>query len=40
MGETFRWNLNTESSQDFRERLISMDVELLDLNYLNKSNEQ
>ena len=45
-GETFGWNLDIESFRDItvdnaenlRERLISMDVGLLDLNYLNKSN--
>ena len=44
-GETFGWNLDIESFQaikvdnaeDLRERLISMDVGLLDIKYLNKS---
>ena len=45
-GETFGWNLDIESfraikvdnAENLRERLISMDVGSLDLNYLDKSN--
>ena len=44
-GETLGWNLDIESFQaitvdnaeNLRERLISMDVGLLDIKYLNKS---
>ena len=46
IGETFGWNLDVEmfntvsakKAEDFREQLITMGVGIIDLNYLDKSN--